>query len=774
MKLKSKLIFQAIFLALVPALITALIITLEANQASFDALESKTKERLVSLRELKKTQIESYFDTINSQIISMSKNPAVIDASSGFISSYNQENIDETTLTANKSNLSRYYQSDFTQTFNEKNPNSKINANAKLAQLEDRSVHFQNKYISANQFPLGSKDQLNAAGNTDYDTTHEKYHGMFRDFLNLFGYYDIFIADAKTGNIVYSVYKELDFATSLKQGPYSSSGIADAFRQSVDSFDVNHTALVDFKNYFPSYNFPASFISSPIKNDLGETIAVLIYQMPIDGINNTMTSKQKWQDVGLGLSGETYLVGQDKLLRSESRFLIEDKTNYIKALKQSSQQPNTNRIETNDSAIGLQFVDTSGVSQALQGIEGVDIFSDYRDVPVLSAYTAINFGELKWALMAEIDVEEAFADAYKLSDDLFFYSVICLIVIAILSILIGLYITKVLVSPINLLVERITGISEGEGDLTASLCLAERKDEIGDVGKAFNKFVAHIRNVIIDIDKHAGQLASASEELSCVTKETNEVVTLQKSKTDQASQSMVNFSSSITEIAMNTEQTATLTDRANQESINGAQVARDSQGAINNLVGSVERASTELKELEVQVQDISSILGVIDSIADQTNLLALNAAIEAARAGESGRGFAVVADEVRMLAGKTQQSTIEIQNKISALKESSNRSVSAMNSASQHAIDGISLVKDTTSSLHLVTDLVSDVSSQNAENATVANKQNANVEEVHNNIIEISRYTENTAGASLQTAQASDELAKLAINMSSIVRKFKY
>lgn len=136
MKLKSKLIFQAIFLALVPALVTTLIITLEANQASFDALENKTKERLVSLRELKKTQIESYFDTINSQIISMSKNPAVIDASSGFISSYNQENI-ASNATTNKSDLSLYYQSDFTQVFKNKNPNSKINADSKLSQLSD-------------------------------------------------------------------------------------------------------------------------------------------------------------------------------------------------------------------------------------------------------------------------------------------------------------------------------------------------------------------------------------------------------------------------------------------------------------------------------------------------------------------------------------------------------------------------------------------------------------------------------------------------------------
>ncbi|SFC16111.1 methyl-accepting chemotaxis protein [Pseudoalteromonas denitrificans] len=774
MKLKSKLIFQAIFLALVPALVTALIITLEANQASFKALENKTKERLVSLRELKKTQIESYFGTINSQIITMSKNPAVIDASIDFVKYFNDEPLDSFVSVSERNSLSRYYQSDFTEQFKSKNPNSLINANLKVAQLDNRSIHFQNKYIASNQFPLGQKDRLHSGGSSKYDETHERYHAMFQDFLTRFGYYDIFIADAKTGNIVYSVYKEIDYATSVKHGAYSNSGIGDAFRQSVNAYDVNHTSMIDFKSYFPSYNFPASFISSPIKNNIGETVAVLIYQMPIDGINNTMTSDQKWQHVGLGLSGETYLVGPDKLLRSESRFLIEDKSNYIKALEISEHQPNTNRININNSAIGLQYVDTKGVSQALQGIADVDVFLDYRDVPVLSAYTSISFGGLKWALMAEIDVAEAFYDAYKLSDDLFFYSILCLIVIAIFSIIIGLYITKVLVSPINVLVERITDISQGDGDLTAKLSIAERKDEIGDVAKAFNQFVLHIRNLIIDIDKHAGQLASASEELSSVTKETNEVVTLQKEKADQASIAMQNFTGNISEMSGNTEQSASLTQRANQESINGAEVALNTQEEINHLVQSVTLASNELKELEIQVQDITSILSVIDSIADQTNLLALNAAIEAARAGDSGRGFAVVADEVRMLAGKTQQSTVEIQNKIESLKISSNKSVIAMERASKQAITGITLVEETTTSLHLVTELISDVSNQNTENAIVATQQNENVDEVNQNIIDISRYTENTAGASLQTAQASNELAKLAIDMSTIVKQFKY
>ena len=189
---------------------------------------------------------------------------------------------------------------------------------------------------------------------------------------------------------------------------------------------------------------------------------------------------------------------------------------------------------------------------------------------------------------------------------------------------------------------------------------------------------------------------------------------------------------------------------------------------------SVDTAAVELNQLNDQVEQITDILTVIDSIADQTNLLALNAAIEAARAGESGRGFSVVADEVRTLAAKTQESTVEIQKHIAALKLTSGNSVTAMENASSEARKGISLVEHTAESLQTVAQLVADVSKKNAANAEVAKHQSDSVTNVHQNIIDIAKYTENTSSASLQTSQASNELAKLAVNMSSIVQQFKF
>ena len=774
MNIKNKLVLQAVFLAIVPALILVMIITLQANQSSFTALEKKSKEQLISLRELKKTQITSYLKTINSQVITLSKNLAIVDAAREFVRTFHQQPSNDNDVAENKRRVMDYYENEFSRAFLNKNANAKLNVRRQVNQLDQSALYFQDKYIASNKYPLGAKDQLSYAGESEFDQVHLKYHPMIRDYLTEFGYYDIFIIDANTGHIVYSVFKELDFATSLNLGPYASSGIAKAYKKAKTLVNSDESVLVDFESYFPSYDQAASFIASPIKNQQGKVNAILVFQMPIDGINKTMTNDQKWQQIGLGLSGETYLVGADKKLRSESRFLIEDKTNYYDALAKSNDQPFLDEIKAYNSALGLQFVKTVGVKRALNGESGFARFADYRGVEVLSAYTYIDYGGQSWALMAEIDVEEAFADAIQLSEDLYFYALTSLFIIGIISIILGLVIAKVLVTPLNDLVDRIRDISEGDGDLTVKLSLAVRTDEIGDVGKAFNQFIEKIRRIICEIDLHAGQLASSSEELSAVTLETNDVVILQKSKTDETSTVMSEFSSSINEIANNSLSTATLTNEANQESIKGANLSLEAQHAINGLVDSVDKAATELQLLNAQVEEITGILGVIDSIADQTNLLALNAAIEAARAGESGRGFSVVADEVRTLAAKTQESTVEIQRKIDGLKSSSIKSVSAMNDATQEAKNGIKLVKDTADSLKSVSNLISDVSAKNTENAAVAKQQSISVSDVHQNIIDIASYTDTSSSASLQTSQASNELAKLAVNMSSLVQQFKY
>ena len=773
MKIQHKLILQSVLLALIPATIIAIAITWQANQSSFSALEEKTKAQLISIRELKKSQIDAYLSQITGQVTTLAKNPAVKDAANNFITSFKLQAISTAELRDAKSTLQQYYQNEFTQTFNDKNP-EQANARVKFSQLSDKAKYFQAKYIADNQFELGNKDKLLTAGDSTYDQNHQRYHPMFSDYLQQFGYYDIFIVDAKSGNIVYSVFKEVDYATSLITGPYANSGIAKAFNKALALSDNKTSTLIDFEGYYPSYEQAASFIATPIKNNNGEVNAVLIFQMPIDGINKIMTNNNQWQQVGLGLSGETYLVGSDDKLRSESRFLIEDKENYLKALSSSANQPNINKIKGYGSALGLQFVETLGAQQALSGSAGFSQFKDYRGIEVLSAYTPIQYGEHTWALMAEIDVSEAFAAATKLKGDLLLNCLVILAVIALFSIIIGLISTNKLVQPLNSLVASITNIAQGDGDLTAKLDLAKRTDEIGDIGKAFNQFVNKIRHIIIEIDHHAIQLASASEELSAVTLETNNIVVLQKQKTEHTNQVMSAFNTSINDIADNSLHTSELTNEANDESLKVADLSANAHLAITGLGESVSSAADELQHLNSQVEDISSVLSVIDSIAEQTNLLALNAAIEAARAGESGRGFSVVADEVRTLAAKTQESTIEIQGKIERLKASSMKSVTAMNNASTEARKGIKLVMETARSLKTISELVSNVSNKSSESATAAKQQTTSINEVHQNIIDMAEYTESSSSAAQQTSQASEELAKLAVNMSNIVQQFKY
>ena len=206
--------------------------------------------------------------------------------------------------------LSNYYQNEFGNKYLELNPDKKANTQQLVNQLDDVGLALQYDLIADNPNPLGSKDAMVEISNaTSYATHHRFYHPAYRQYLNEFGYYDIFIVDANSGHVVYSVFKELDFATSLLNDSYAQSGIADVFKAALN-LSENQTAVTDFAAYPPSYEAAASFIASPIIEN-GNKVAVLIFQMPADRINEIVTYHEKWLVRGLGESGETYLVGKD-------------------------------------------------------------------------------------------------------------------------------------------------------------------------------------------------------------------------------------------------------------------------------------------------------------------------------------------------------------------------------------------------------------------------------------------------------------------------------
>ncbi|MDA9558014.1 methyl-accepting chemotaxis protein, partial [Vibrio sp.] len=401
MKIKQKITLGLILAAIVPLLIAMVILIYSATSKIDHALFENNKNHLISVRDARKAQIEDYFQTIENQMTTMTSNSMVIDAMGSMTDAFEQ--IDSVS-SADKRKLENYYQNDFGQKYKTLNGGEAANLNQLMA-LDDQAWYWQNQYIGSNHFPLGEKHHLIQANDTHpYNALHAKYHPQLADFLDKFGYYDIFLVDAKSGHIVYSVFKELDYATSLKSGPYANSGIARAYNQALN-LSNGDTYLDDFASYVPSYRAQASFISSPIQEN-GQTIGVLIFQMPVDRIHAVMTNNEQWEQAGLGRSGETYLVGPDKTMRSQSRFLIEDIEGYTQALLSSGTDQSTiDEITSKSSSIGLQKVNSIGVNAALSGTTDFDIIKDYRDVEVLSGYTPLNINGLNWVLMSEIDKE---------------------------------------------------------------------------------------------------------------------------------------------------------------------------------------------------------------------------------------------------------------------------------------------------------------------------------------------------------------------------------
>ena len=372
-------------------------------------LEREVFAKLRAFRETKATQIESTFELIENEVTFLANNrltaEALVDFRGGFLEAEPTGDI-----TVNEVNVERYYEDEFFPRLVTP-PGTEPPDPKDLAPGSPTATVLQDLYIASNAHPVGSKDQLDGASiGTRYDSVHFRYHDSFRNFLETSGFYDLFLVD-NDGNVVYTVFKEIDYATNLEDGPHADSGLGEVVRGATDG-EVN---VVDFDPYVPSYNQPASFFASPVYLS-GRRVGTVVVQAPIDEINSVMTNDGRWEAVGLGASGETYLVADDGTMRNDSRFLVEDREALLAALQESSEfsEETIDSIAAFESSIGLQPVDTDGTQAAFEGDTGETIFPDYRGVPVLSSFRPLALSGLDWVIMSEIDEAEAFAAANDL------------------------------------------------------------------------------------------------------------------------------------------------------------------------------------------------------------------------------------------------------------------------------------------------------------------------------------------------------------------------
>ena len=323
----------------------------------------------------------------------------------------------------------------------------------------------------------------------------------------------------------------------------------------------------------------------------------------------------------------------------------------------------------------------------------------------------------------------------------------------------------------------INHISEGTrrmagGDLTVQFKL-QSHDEMLNISDSFNEMSRSFHNLVTQVMVSTSQVASAAEELSAITGETDKGIRRQQHETDQVATAINEMSATVQEVANSANAASESTRSASSEAENGQKVVGNTVESINRLAGEVENATGIIHTLEKNSDQIGSVIDVIQGIAEQTNLLALNAAIEAARAGEQGRGFAVVADEVRTLASRTQSSTLEIQEMIERLQGDARRAVDAMGKSSEQAGIGVDAAAQAGDALRRITQAVNTIADMNSQIASAAEEQSAVSEEINRNISNIAQISENNATGSGQTAAASSQLASLSVELQQMLSRFK-
>jgi len=342
-------------------------------------------------------------------------------------------------------------------------------------------------------------------------------------------------------------------------------------------------------------------------------------------------------------------------------------------------------------------------------------------------------------------------------------------VAGLMTIGLALLLTRSIVLPLSQSL-RVAEVVAG-GDLTGDIHITG-KDEPARLLHALKSMQQSLRETIRRISDSSSQLASASEELSCVTEDATRGLHQQSLEIEQAATAVNQMTAAVEEVASNAVATSEASRESDRIAQHGREQVHQTVLSIESLADDVTANASQVEELAQKVYGISKVLDVIRSIAEQTNLLALNAAIEAARAGNAGRGFAVVADEVRALAHRTQQSTREIELMISGIQQGTDSAVSSMQQSNSRARSTLEVAKAAGVALEEIASAFTLINERNIVIASASEEQAAVAREVDRNLMNIRDLALQTSAGANQTSAASQELSRLAVDLNTLVARF--
>jgi methyl-accepting chemotaxis protein len=634
-------------------------------------------------------------------------------------------------------------------------------------QVRDR----QSAYITENPNPAGEKENYDRApGDDPYNAAHATFHPFFRSLANAEGYSDAFLFST-SGDLVYSVYKEYDFATNFVNGPYADSGLARAFNAAISAApQTSH--FEDFTPYEPSLDAPAAFLAMPVHDHDGALLGVLAVQILVDKISHILTNP-----IGLGETGEIYAVGSDLRSRSQSRF--SGRFNILDPLEETAQISSALEID-------------SGFFTNTQGQAGNQVIAKTHGMTI--------FGE-RWGLIGEFDETEVLAPVAEVRNKM----IVIITLGASLAMFFGWLTANTVARPLARLGRNMQAVSERQFDQNISD--TERLDEIGILANILVAFRDKLKSAEVAEEARAKlqaeqervvkQLNSALEKLAegdltqriqtkfngdydqlrqnynLTLNKLNDTITSVAQSAGQIRGRIAEMGNSSRDLSQRTEdQAATLEQTAAALDEITASVKSAASGAkeVEQIVGAaqseadssgttVRNAVSAMTEIKNSSGEISQIIGVIDDIAFQTNLLALNAGVEAARAGDAGRGFAVVASEVRALAQRSSDAAKEIKGLIGG--------------STVQVQQGVELVGQAGDALTKIVERIAQISSLVTEISTGAQEQSTGLVEINSGVTQLDQVTQQNAAMVDEAMAGSHALNQDAQSLTDMVGRFR-
>ncbi len=373
-----------------------------SQRSASEALRDQAFKQLETVNTITAKSVERYFETLHDELQVLAEDRMVATALREFTAAtgslLEDDGVDDKGVARARRGLESFYSGEFAAEYR-KATGGDPDSRSLVASLDDAAVVLQDLYLRANEYPFGQKANLDAADDPSaYTKTHALYHPIFRNLKEKYGLYDMFLIDASSGRIVYSVCKEIDFAALLRSGPVAGTNLGRAFLEAVASGTRDAVAYAPFERYLPSLMQPASFVAAPVF-DGREIVGVVAFQVPLDRVSEIIG-----ETTGMGQTGETYAVGSDRLFRSQSRFAAD------LGVESTVLNPDLK-------------VDTLPARSALDdGKAGTAMGLDYRAAPVLSSWRPVTIHAdaaggrrgVRWALISEIDQAEVFAPITRL------------------------------------------------------------------------------------------------------------------------------------------------------------------------------------------------------------------------------------------------------------------------------------------------------------------------------------------------------------------------